>query len=101
MLAIDPVALGKEAMCAINDGDIRIYEKELADGGRAVGFFNLGVEPAKMEFKDFAKLHLTGKQRVRDLWRQKDVADVDTASDALPLTIPAHGVALYKFTAVK
>lgn len=101
VLALDQDALGKEATCAIHDGDIRIYEKELEDGGRAVGFFNLGAEPVKMEFKDFAKLNLAGKQRVRDLWRQKDVASVDTANNALPLTIPAHGVVLYKLTATK
>jgi alpha-galactosidase len=101
VLALDQDALGKEATCVIKDGDIRIYEKELEDGGRALGFFNLGVEPAKLEFKNFAKLGLTGKQHVRDLWRQKDLADVDAADGTLPLTIPAHGVMLYKLTAVK
>ena len=62
VLAIDQDALGKEATCVINDGDIRIYEKVLEDGGHAVGFFNLGVEPASLEFKKFAKLGLTGTQ---------------------------------------
>lgn len=99
VLAIDQDALGKEAMCVIRDGDFRVYEKELEDGGHAVGFFNLSVQPVKMDFREFARLHLTGKQTVRDLWRQKDVAMVDTAADSLPLTIPGHGVVLYKFTA--
>ena len=55
----------------------------------------------EIAFKDFAKLNLSGKQTVRDLWRQKDLATVDTATDSLPLTIPAHGVVLCKFTTVK
>jgi alpha-galactosidase len=99
VLALDQDALGKEATCVARDGDVQVYEKELEDGGRALGFFNLGTEPAKMDFKDFASLGLTGKQHVRDLWRQKDLDDVDTAAGALPLTIPTHGVVLYKLTA--
>jgi alpha-galactosidase len=101
VLAVDQDALGKEATCVIQDGDIRIYEKPLEDGGHAVGFFNLGMEPAKLAFKDFAKLGLTGEQTVRDLWRQKNIANVDTADGVLPLTIPAHGVMLCKFTTAK
>jgi len=101
VLAVDQDELGKQATCVIKDGDVRIYEKELADGGRAIGFFNLGTAPVELKFSDFAKLGLSGKQTARDLWRQKDVATMDAAKDSLPLTIPAHGVVLYKFTAAK
>jgi alpha-galactosidase len=101
VLAVDQDELGKEATCVITAGDLRVYARELADGSRAVGFFNLGVQPAKIDFKDFAKLNLAGQQTARDLWRQQDIATVDTAKAALPLTIPAHGVVLYKFTAAK
>ncbi len=101
VLAVDQDELGQSATCVMKDGDVRVYEKTLADGGRAVGFFNLGAQAAKMDFTNFAKLNLSGQQTVRDLWRQKNVATVDTAKDSLPLTIPAHGVVLYKFTAAK
>ena len=101
VLALDQDALGKAATCILTNGDVRIYAKDLEDGGRALGFFNLGVTPVKLAFNDFAKLGLTGAQHVRDLWRQKDLADVDTAKGSLPLTIPAHGVVLYKLTAAK
>jgi alpha-galactosidase len=98
VLAIDQDALGKEAMCVSTNGTVRIYEKQLEDGGRAVGFFNLGAKPADLSFSDFATLNLSGKQHVRDLWRQKNLVDVDTDGGSLPLTVPAHGVVLYKFT---
>jgi alpha-galactosidase len=101
VLAIDQDVLGKEATCVIKHDDVRVYEKDLADGGKAVGFFNLGVTAAVVPFKEFAQLGLTGRQHVRDLWRQKNVGDMDTASETLPLGIPAHGVVLYKFTGVK
>jgi alpha-galactosidase len=100
VLAIDQDALGKEATCIIRDNDLRVYEKELEDGGRAVGFFNLGREPLKLDFKQFTQLNLSGKQHVRDLWRQKNLPDVDT-DGTIELTVPAHGVELYKFTSAK
>jgi alpha-galactosidase len=101
VLALDQDELGKEATCVLTDGNFRVYEKELADGGRALGFFNLGSKPDNRDFTALAQFGLTGKQHVRDLWRQKDVADVDVAGGVLPLTIPAHGVVLYKLTAAK
>jgi alpha-galactosidase len=100
VLAVDQDALGKGAVCVIHHGDLRVYAKELEDGGRAVGFFNLSVKAAEIEFNEFKPLGLTGRQQVRDLWRQQDLTDVDTAKGLLKLTIPAHGVLLYKFAAV-
>jgi alpha-galactosidase len=101
VLAIDQDALGKEATCVIKDGDLRVYEKNLEDGGRALGFFNLGSATAKINFNQLAQIGFSGKQHVHDLWRQSDLPDVDAANGILPLTIPAHGVLLYKLTAAK
>jgi alpha-galactosidase len=101
VLALDQDALGKQAMCIVTNGDVHIYQKELEDGGRALGFFNLGSEPANLEFNQLAQLGFTGAQHVRDLWRQSDLPDVDAASSVLKMTIPVHGVVLYKLTAVK
>ena len=80
---------------------MRVYEKELEDGGRALGFFNLGSELASLEFNQLAQLGFTGAQHVRDLWRQSNLQDVDTTAGVLKMTIPVHGVVLYKLTAVK
>ena len=101
VLAVDQDELGQEATCVLKDGDVRVYLRELADGGRAMGFFNLGAAPANLDFKSLAQLGFSGQQHVRDLWRQKDLADVNAAAGSLPLAIPAHGVVLYKLTAVK
>jgi alpha-galactosidase len=105
VLAVDQDELGKQATCVIKiseiDGmvaDVRVYEKELVDDGRAIGFFNLGPEAVSLDFNDFSKLQLSGKQTVRDLWRQQNIATLDPAKESLPLAIPGHGVLLYKFT---
>ena len=100
VLAVDQDALGKEATCLITDGDLRVYMKNLEDGGRAIGFFNVGSTPMNLNFKDFSKLGLTGRQHVRDLWRQQDLAEIDSTQDSMAVNIPVHGVMLYKFTAV-
>jgi len=101
VLALDQDALGKSATCVLTNGDVRVFEKELEDGGRALGFFNLGSTPANLDFNQLSAIGFSGKQHVRDLWRQKDLADVDAANGTLTMTIPAHGVMLYKLTAEK
>jgi alpha-galactosidase len=101
VLALDQDALGKEATCVVTNGDVHVYEKELEDGGRALGFFNLGSTPVNLDFNQLAALGFSGKQHIRDLWRQNDLPDVDAANGALSMTIPAHGVMLYKLIAAK
>ena len=101
VIAINQDALGKQATSVQTIGDLRIYVKELEDGSRAVGFCNFGVERLKLSYKEFKKLGITGKQQVRDVWRQKDVATVNTEKDVLPVEVPVHGVMLYKFSPIK
>lgn len=101
VIAIDQDPLGKQATCLHTIGDVRVYVKELEDGSRAVGFCNFGIERVNLSFKDFEKIGIKGKQNVRDLWRQQQVARMDTRSGALPLSVPAHGVLLYKFSSAK
>ena len=108
VMAVNQDELGKQATCVTRlyevDGlvaDVRVYAKDLADGSRAVAFFNLGAEPVKLDFKDFAKLGLSGRQVARDLWRQKDIISLDTSKDSLPLSLPGHGVILTKFSSAK
>ena len=55
---------------------LQVWAKQLDDGSRAVGLFNLG-DAEQTVTASFADLKLTGKQTVRDLWRQKDLATVE------------------------
>ncbi|WP_243348382.1 NPCBM/NEW2 domain-containing protein [Parabacteroides sp. FAFU027] len=101
VIEVNQDSLGKQATCLQTIGELRIYVKELEDGTKAVGFCNFGLDSVDLSYKDFAKLGISGKQIVRDLWRQKNVCKVSTWNDALSVKIPAHGVLLYKFTSVK
>ncbi|MBP1677550.1 MAG: Alpha-galactosidase [Bacteroidetes bacterium] len=93
--------LGKQATCLQTMGDLRIYVKELEDGSRAVGFCNFGLDVVDISYKDFAKLGIKGQNVVRDLWRQKDIAKIDSQTSDLKIKVPVHGVVLYKFSQVK
>jgi alpha-galactosidase len=101
VIEINQDPLGKQAVCLQTIGDLRIFVKELEDGSRAVGFCNFGIDVVDLPYKDFAKIGLSGKFKVRDLWRQKDISTIDTKTGEVMLKVPAHGVVLYKFSSVK
>lgn len=101
VIDINQDPLGKQATCVQTIGDLRIYVKELEDGSRAVGFCNFGLDKINLSYKDFEKLGINGKQKVRDLWRQKDIMTLNTTTEQLNIEVPIHGVLLYKFTSVK
>jgi alpha-galactosidase len=54
-----------------------------------------------ISYKDLKKLGISGKQKVRDLWRQKDIITIHADKGALSVKVPMHGVVLYKFTPIK
>ncbi|GLH71698.1 hypothetical protein GETHLI_02000 [Geothrix limicola] len=97
VLAVDQDRLGRQAVPVLMEGEIQVWVKELADGGRAFGIFNLGNTPADYTV-DLAKLGLKGRQQVRDLWRQKALG---AASGRLPTRVAPHGVVLLKASAAK
>ena len=101
VIAVDQDLLGKQATCLQTIGDVKMYVKKLENGSYAVGFCNFGQEIAEIDYSDFSKLGIKGRSLVRDLWRQKDIASINNDTDKLSLHVPAHGVLLYKFSAIK
>ena len=92
VLAVDQDALGHEAMTVAKIGDTRVYAKDLEDGSKAVGLFNLGDTPATV-VADWQSVKLAGPQTIRDLWRQKDLGVFEKEFSA---TVAPHGVVLVK-----
>ena len=66
--------------------------KNLADGERALGLCNAGEAPADMT-ATWSALGLPARQRVRDLWRQKDLGISENQFSA---QVPRHGVVLVR-----
>ena len=92
VLAIDQDSLGISARQVIKTDSFQVWEKKLADGGVAVGLFNTAARYQAVPL-DREKLGLAGYDRIRDLWRQKEVG-----STAVMEKIPPHGVRLLKFS---
>ncbi len=92
VIAIDQDVLGKQATPVLIDGDVQVWVKELADGNKAVGIFNLGEEVIDYTLT-FDKSGLPGKAKLRDVWRQKELGTFESSFD---MKIPAHGVVLVR-----
>jgi alpha-galactosidase len=88
VLDVDQDELGKQATNVSRQGNMEVYVKPLFDGSWAVGLFNLDKIEAPVTVK-WSDLKITGKQKVRDLWRQKDLGIFD---DSYTATVPSHGV---------
>ena len=94
VLEIDQDTLGRQATQVSGQGDLKVYAKPLDDGSWAVGLFNTGQESATASVL-WAELKLSGSQRARDLWRQRDLGAFNDKFDA---AVPSHGVVLIKVT---
>ncbi len=82
--AINQDILGRQADRVFKDGSIEVWTRPLADGGQAIGIFNVGNEDITYDLKTFPPA--SNARIVRDLWRQKNLSQ-----DELAWTIPTHG----------
>jgi alpha-galactosidase len=94
VLGVNQDELGRQAARVSKKGSQEIWAKDMADGSKAVGLFNLGEEETTVS-ASWADLGLTGKHKVRDLWRQKDLGKFGAQFQAV---VPRHGVVLVKIS---
>jgi alpha-galactosidase len=92
VLAVDQDPLGRQAGRVSKDGQAEVWAKDMADGSKAVGLFNCGSEP-RVVTVTWSDLGLTGKQKVRDLWRQQDLGTFD---EKFQVKVLVHGVVLVR-----
>ncbi len=93
----DTLGRGAKVVWQSEDTNLQVWSRPLADGSKAVGLFNLDEVPRKVTAK-WSDLGLSGKQTVRDVWRQKDLG---APSDVFGAEIPRHGCLLLKISAAK
>jgi alpha-galactosidase len=94
VLDVNQDPLGKQAALVSKNGDFQVWAKDLADGSKAVGLFNLGEGEATVTAR-WQDVALRGPHTVRDLWRQKDQGRFDGEFKA---PVARHGVVLVKFS---
>ena len=92
VIAVNQDALVKQAVGVSRQDGREVYRKELEDGSIAVGLFNRGPAEGTVTAK-WTDLKITGKQIVRDLWRQKDVGVFESSYSA---PVASHGVVLVR-----
>ena len=90
VLAIDQDPLGKQATPVLKEGGIQVWVKDLTNGAKAIGVFNLGEKTAKFALP-LEKAGIKPGVELRDLWRQKSMGKTGSL---LELMIPSHGVML-------
>jgi alpha-galactosidase len=92
IIEIDQDLLGRQARIIKETPNVLILVKELEDGSKAAGLFNLGSVDARLT-ADWSSLGIAGRQRVRDLWRQRDLG---TFGDTFSAEVPPHGVVVLR-----
>ena len=92
VIEVDQDALGCQGKVIEKTDDVLILAKPMEDGSLAVGLFNLTTVQQEIT-AGWSQLGLTGTQRVRDLWRQKDL---DNANKQFTAVVPRYGVALVR-----
>jgi alpha-galactosidase len=94
VLEVNQDPLGRQAGRVAKDDKLEVWVKDMEDGSKAVGLFNRGEMEASVTAQ-WRALGLTGKQNVRDLWRQRDLGLFDSEFVA---KIPRHGVVLVRIS---
>jgi alpha-galactosidase len=97
VIAINQDRLGKQAQQIVKTDNYQVWIKELADGSKAVGVFNLtnAYQAINLKWKDFG---LGANVNARDIWKQEDLGIIKNEFSEL---IPAHGGRLYKIKELK
>ncbi len=94
VIAIDQDALGKEAHQALKAEHYQIWIKDLADGSKAVGFFNTSEKYQTITINRHEN-ELGGYTKVRDVWQQKYLV---ANGNYFTVKVAPHGVVLVKMS---
>jgi alpha-galactosidase len=94
VIAIDQDPMGIQGRRVKKTGDLEVWAKQLANGGRAVVLLNRGTGTAKIttSWEDIG-YPSTLAASVRDLWAAKDLGRLTGSYSA---EVPSHGVVMVK-----
>ena len=92
VLEVDQDPLGQQAHRVVKNGDREVWMKNMEDGSKAFGLFNRSDTLLKVE-APWDSLGVKGKQKIRDLWRQKNLGTFD---GVFGTEVRSHGVVLVR-----
>lgn len=94
IIEVDQDPLGMPGYRVSKSGDSEVWMRKLEDGSIAVGLFNRASADAKIT-ASWSDLEIIGRQKVRDLWRQKDLGSF---RDKYTAKVPGRGVVMVRIT---
>lgn len=97
VIDVDQDALCRQGRPIVSDEHAIVLVKPLEDGSVAVGLFNLD-ETARPMTLTWTQAGIKGPQRVRDLWREKNLGTFD---GKLTLPVNRHGVQMVRLWPIK
>lgn len=92
VLAVHQDPLGRAADRVAKEDEREVWARPLEDGSMAVGLFNRDEMDMTVTVK-WSDLGLTGRQKVRDLWRQRDLGEF---TGEFSTVVPRHGTLFIK-----
>ena len=92
VLEVNQDPLGRQAHRISKTENVEVWAKAMADGSQAVGLFNRGEFPERVQVA-WTELGLKGRLAVRDLWPQTDLGQF---AESFSATVPRHGVKLIR-----
>jgi len=97
VIEVNQDPLGRQAGRITQEGTREVWAKPMEDGSMAVGLFNRSQREQTVTVT-WSDLGITGRQSVRDLWRQKDMGELTGQFQA---QVGRHGVVLVKIAPAK
>lgn len=94
VIDINQDTFGIQAVKAVSGEGWAVYVKPLDDGSLAVGLFNTGETTCRIGFVP-QELGLLVPQTVRDVWRQKDIAEI-APGERFECEVGRHGAVLLR-----
>jgi alpha-galactosidase len=92
VIEVDQDPLGKPGWRVKKDGNLEVWLRKMEDGSVAAGLFNRGENETNITVL-WTELGISGKQKVRDLWRQKDIGEF---KDKFTASVARHGVVMIR-----
>ncbi|TDH20076.1 alpha-galactosidase [Segetibacter sp. 3557_3] len=90
--------LGKQATMVARVDSCGVLAKDLEDGSKAAGLFNVTDSLTRKLSVKWSELGIRGKYIVRDLWRQKDLG---TFEEEFSAEVKPHGVVMIRLRKAK
>jgi alpha-galactosidase len=95
IIAINQDVLGKQGVRRVKNETYQIWEKELANGRKAVAFLNTVDSNIKISDEE-TKLYLASKKSIRDVWGDENIK-IDNSSVANGLNLLPYQCKVYVY----